>query len=135
MFDPNIFALAHFLEPLFTNTTLAPSVGLEPTTPRLTRHCHTTKDIQTTPPPFSEVAILTQKMRNVLKNYGRKIACQIMSRLGTTWVQKGHFGRPKIQLSSKVALIFCMDDICCAILGLLRYARFCIFFLWDLTEI
>ena len=36
------------------------------------------------------------------KNDGRKTSCHIISRLGAAAVQKGRFGRPKIQLSSKV---------------------------------
>ena len=54
------------------------------------------------------------------KNDRRKISYHIISRLGATGVQKGHFGHPNIQLSSKVAkfagyigidlaLIFCMN--------------------------
>ena len=37
------------------------------------------------------------------KDDGRKISYHILSRLGAAGVQKGRFGCPKIQLSSKVA--------------------------------
>ena len=38
------------------------------------------------------------------KKGGRKISYHIISRLGAAVVQKGRFGRPKIHLSSKVAI-------------------------------
>ena len=52
------------------------------------------------PPPLSEVAISTQKMRNVLKNRSYRN----MSRLGAkkTVLQKFENGAPKIQPFSKV---------------------------------
>ena len=35
---------------------------------------------------------------------GRKISYHVVSRLGAVGVQKGRFGRPKIQFSSNVAI-------------------------------
>ena len=63
----------------------------------------------------------------VVQNNERKISHHIISRLGATNVPKGRFGRPKLQLSSKMAkfagqigidptLIFCVNDFFCAIL-------------------
>ena len=60
--------------------------------------------------------------------YGRKTSYHILSRLGAIGVQKGRFGHPKIQFSSKAAkfvgeigndimLIFCTHDFFCAILS------------------
>ena len=68
-------------------------------------------------------------MRNVLKNMkGVKFHITSYRGLGAAAIQNGRSGRPKIQLSSKVAkfagkigidlpFIFCMPDYPCAILS------------------
>ena len=62
----------------------------------------TTKDIAT-PLPFPlRSGDLDIKDAQCAENKDRhKISYHIISRLGVTGVQKWHFGRPKIQLSSK----------------------------------
>ena len=67
-------------------------------------------------------------IKYAIKNDGRKISHYIISRLGTAGVQKGRFGRQKIEFPSKFAkfagqigiglrLIFCIKDYFCAILS------------------
>ena len=71
---------------------------------------------------------------------GRKTSYHCISRLDATGVQKGYFGRPKIQLSSKVtkfagyigitlALIFCINDFFFTILSFwdtVNFSNYCV---------
>ena len=63
--------------------------------------CFLTKDMQT-PPPLRSGHINIRDEQCAKNKDGRKISDHIISRLGAMGVQKGRFGRPKIQLSSKV---------------------------------
>ena len=53
------------------------------------------------PPPLRNGHLDIRDAQCALKNDWRKISSHTISRLGATGVQKGCFGRPKIQLSSK----------------------------------
>ena len=65
--------------------------------------CFPTNDMQT-PSPLLRSGHLDIKDAKCAKNkYGHEISYHIILHLGAAGVQKGRFGRPKIQLSSKVA--------------------------------
>ena len=71
------------------------------------------------------------------KNEERKIAYYIISRLEATAVQKGRFGRPKIQLSPKVAKWAGLIEIdfFCAILSFWDMIDFIYIFLRDMRNL
>ena len=58
--------------------------------------CYPTIDMQT--PLLRSGHLDTKDAQCAKKNDGRKIPHHIISRLGAAGIQKGRFGRPKIQL-------------------------------------
>ena len=65
--------------------------------------CFPTKDMQTLPPPLTSGHLDIKGAQCAQKSDGRKISYHIISRLGAMGIQKERFGRPKIQLFSKIA--------------------------------